>query len=563
MATYFIQALDFLKGVVSGELTDGENLMVEGDVDLRKHPLRKFITQLPRATILGDLFADGGCALKTCHCNVKGEVNLDGSFIEEFAPKNIGVAVMGEFSAKFCGRLKILKGAYLSDVSLDESGIEELGADFSCIKGKLSLEKCTNLRRLDGQAWSIVADRSGLRETGSSIAAENFSAEECEHLKKAQVIPGLQWAVYDGSGILEVEKGFSCGKRVSFLKCNSLKTLTGRYERVEVSGAPLDSIHDLQADHINFSDCESLPDSVTQFSAGRVGFIRCPINQVPHGIPDTAELRVLKCSVFSKMPTAWKGDIKLSELPSLKEFGHDFQCDGSVEISDCDRLLKLNGVIGNRLSLLSGSRNLRELDRDLVVKGDLHLFANSFVKKLNCQVLGGVTAPACDVVETGAEFVVRGEADFRGNFGLLTLKGRFSRDVMLDDSAVRQLGADFECSGDVFLRNTKSLNSLNCFVEGNVIIENSSLSKIGPAFHCGKNLKIMDCPELTSILGRASGGFRIDDLRGEGDQLPRNIMTGTSPQRAEGLSRGMHRGQTRSESDSRRRELRINGGVSL
>lgn len=166
-------------------------------------------------------------------------------------------------------------------------------------------------------------------------------------------------------------------------------------------------------------------------------------------------------------------------------------------------------------------------------------------------------------METGAEFVVRGEADFRGNFGLLTLKGRFSRDVMLDDSAVRQLGADFECSGDVFLRNTKSLNSLNCFVEGNVIIENSSLSKIGPAFHCGKNLKIMDCPELTSILGRASGGFRIDDLRGEGDQLPRNIMIGTSPQRAEGLSRGMHRGQTRSESDSRRRELRINGGVSL
>lgn len=537
-STVTISPLEFLKGIVSGEFTGRENLTVKGDVDLRSHPLRRLVTQLPKATILGDLRADGGCALKACYCNVKGEVNLDGSLIEEFNPHNNGVAVTGDFSARLCRQLKVLKGVYLKDVSLDESAVEELTEDFSCVKGKLSLEKCAKLRRLDCQAWSIIADRSSLLETGPNISAENFSAEACLGLKKARPIGGLQWAIYDGSGITEVEEGFSCPKRASFLRCQALKSLTGRYGRVEVSGAGLHKIHDLHADDINFSDCDPLPTNVTQFAVKRVGFIRCPIEQVPHGVPDTADLRILKCRNFSKLPTEWRGDLKLAELPELREVGSSFRCGGSVEISECDGLLKLNGTIGNGLSLLSGCRGLRELGDDLVVTGDLHLCANSFVKKLNCQVYGSVAVgQACDVTETGSKFFVQDNADFRGNRGLLTIRGKFERDVLLDDSSIVQLGADFECDGDVYLRNTKFLKGLNCSVAGSVIVENSSLSKIGPAFYCGKNLKITGCPDLRSILGRTDGGFRIGNLWGDGSQLPKNLKASTVSPANKGLTR--------------------------
>jgi len=58
--SFAISPLEFLKGIVAGEYSGTENLTVNGDLDLRAHPLRKLVTQLPRATILGDLGAGGG-----------------------------------------------------------------------------------------------------------------------------------------------------------------------------------------------------------------------------------------------------------------------------------------------------------------------------------------------------------------------------------------------------------------------------------------------------------------------------------------------------------------------
>lgn len=513
---FTIGAEDFLEALMLGnldELSGGREIIVRGSVDLRRHPLRHVITEIPDAGITGDLAADETCALKVCKARVRGSVMLDGSDIEDFSPEpdlagGVEWGVTGTVSAKRCARLRRIAGVFNNDVSLDGSGIQAIGADFRC-EGELSVEACPKLRLLDCTATTVIADGSSLEATGPNAAIENFTAEGCARLGEATPIHGLRWAKYDGSGITSVHPQFLCQGPAYFKRCRKLASLSGSVRKIEVSMAPLERISGLKTGEAIFTDCKKLPSHFGGFSSATLVFARCALEELPAGIPQDTHVRIGACPNFSRLPSHWRGDISLTQLPSLTETPPGFRCRGKFDAEDCKNLRLLAGTVDGGVRLLTGLPRLQHLGRDLEVGGDLWVSPNAGVLSIGCRVRGSVVARAGTLRETSPELEVEGDGDFHGSRELRMLRGRFGGKVILDESAAMSLGADLEVGGDLHLRETPRLVSLNCTVGGHVMVVDSSLKGTGPAFRCGKAFNARNCPNFDTLQGKVGGKTRI------------------------------------------------------
>ncbi len=516
--TITIEVETFLAEVAKGDFgkrRQGQKVFVNGTVNLRRHPLREKITELPEATIAGDLIADGGCALRVCRARVSGMVALDGSHVEKISPmmgaKNdlAGVGLGGKVSARGCLNLRKISGLFHNDVSLDGSSIEEIGADFLC-GGVLSVEGCGKLRFLDCTASSVIADESSLEETGPNATIENFSAEGCRNLSKATPILGLKWVKYDGSGVTEVHPNFTCKGPAYFKRCRKLTNLAGQAGSVEVSMAPLERVGNLRADNgIIFTDCNKLPTGMGGMRSKTLVFARCDLEELPSGIhPDTA-VRIGQCPNFSKLPAHWRGEISLTELPTLRETPKRFKCTGKFSAEACENLNKVAGFVGGDLHLMGGLPRLASLDDDLEVGGDLWVSSHASLLNLSCKVRGTLTAREGTIQSTGAKLEVGGDADFYGSTHLKILRGKFNGKVDLDETSIEALGADLEVGGDLSAKHTPRLTSINCTVGGIVAVEDSGLRRVGPAFQCGKGLRVLNCPNFKTAQRDPSGKQRI------------------------------------------------------
>jgi hypothetical protein len=511
--TFSIGVEDFIITLADGSLEPkaaGRSIVVRGSVDLRDHPLGRVIKEIPEVTITGDLIADRTCELRTCRCRVSGQVTLDGSPVEEFLGQvYAGGAgtVGGMFSARECAGLRRISGKFNNDVDLAESGIVVVGEDFCC-SGELGLQGCLRLREVDCVAWSINADGSSLTQVGPNTVVENLSVVNCSSLTVAAPVTGLTWAKYDGSGIREVPPSFRCDGPVYLNGCKKLRSLSGHMLTVEVSGARLDWVADLETSEIIFSNCAKLPENMTRIKAKAICFDHCGIEKFPGGIPEGASVRVGGCRHFSQLPVVWKGGISLTNLPSFTETPRGFRCDKNFDVEDCPSMTRLGGRIGGDLWILSGVGGLRELGEDLQVDGDLTMSGLSEVQRLNCRVGKDVVAGRSQVRETREKFSVGGDADLHGCKKLSVVRGRVGGMAMFDESAVQTIGADFECGGDLCVRGTESLVSLNCSVGGRVLAGNSSLRRTGPAFWCAGNLNITGCERFETVQGVVGGRTR-------------------------------------------------------
>lgn len=512
-----IEVETFLEELAEGSFEErrrGQTVVVAGSVNLCRHPLRTKIASLPGATITGDLIADYGCALRTCRARISGMVSLDGSHIEELSPEpgtveGTRMGVGGKVSAKGCAGLRKISGAFDSDVSLDGSGIEEIGSDFLC-EGVLSVEGCGSLRSLDCCAVSVIADGSALEETGPNAAIENLSAEGCLNLTKATPIRGLKWAKYDGSGIEEVHPRFLCKGPVYFKRCRRLTSLAGEAGSIEVSMAPLKRIGNLAAGRgMIFTDCRNLPTGMGGLRSKTLVFARCDLEELPAGIQPDTDVRIGQCPDFSTLPTQWRGDISLTELPSLRETPEGFKCMGKFDVEWCENLTRVSGFVGGDLHLMSKLPQLTRLDDDLEVGGDLWVSPHAGLLSVGCKIRGSLTAKAGPLRETSDKLEVGGNGDFHGSPELRILRGKFGGKVILDETTVEALGADIEIGGDLSMRKTPNLTSLNCSVGGHVIVKNSGLRRTGPAFRCGKGLEVRNCPNFDTLQGEVKGVQRI------------------------------------------------------
>jgi hypothetical protein len=512
-AAWEISSEDFIGALCAGTLakqSEGRSVVVRGDVDLRDNDHTAAIVEIPEVSIIGNLVADGSCALRTCRCGVDGNVTLDGSLIEEFAPKfDPAGSVRGLFSAKECKNLRWISGKFNNDVNLNSSSIVEVGLDFST-SGELYLKGCTSLQKVNCSAWSIIADESSLSEVGSKTSAENFSAQNCSMLETAFPIEGLEWAKYDGSGVKEVPPSFYCDGPVYLNRCKKLRKLSGKMVNLEVSAAPLEQVSDLESDEIIFSECKKIPKNMTRIKAKYVIFDGCAIEKLPPGIPESSSVRIGACPNFSRLPAFWRGGLSLTGLPALEESPAGFHCGGNLDVEDCPNFSKLRGKVGGDLWLLSGLGRLRELGPDLTIVGDLTMSGLSEVEKLRCKIGRDVVAGRSLVIETGPELLVGGDLDLHGCSKLVVVRGKVSGMAMLDDSSVSALGADFECGGDLCVRETEKLTSLNCAVGGRVLASNSSLRKTGPAFQCAKSLNVTGCSNFEIAQGKIGGRVRRD-----------------------------------------------------
>ncbi len=486
-----------------------QHLIVKGNVDLRKHPQKSKITELPESSISGDLLVDETCALRVCRSRIAGSVKIDGSLIEEFLPApDLAGSVTGKMSAKNCARLRRIAGVFNNDVTLDGSGIQELGPDFQC-KGNLSLEGCNQLRLLDCSAWSAIADNSTLEKTGPNAAIENFSAERCLRLAEASPIARLRWAKFDGSGVTKVHPKFTCAGPVSFRRCRKLASLNGAAQTVEVSMAPLERIGNLTADEAIFTDCKGMPTNMSGLRVKALVFARCGLKEIPAGIQPSTPIRIGDCSEFSRLPSHWKNDISLTGLPSLKSTPPGFRCLGKFDVENCVNLAEISGVIDGGLYLMAGLPKLRTLGSSLEVRGDLWISPQAGVSVLGCKVFGSLTARAGTIRETLPSLAVGGHGDFQASQSLEYLRGNFGGSVVLDESSIVSLGADLEVSGDISLKKTKRLTTLNCSSSGYVLVVDSSLQNTGPAFRCGKGLNIRNCPRFDTVQGVVGGRARV------------------------------------------------------
>lgn len=491
------------------ELSGGRKIIVEGSVDLRRHPLRHVITEIPDAGITGDLAADETCALKVCKARVGGSVMLDGSNIEDFSPEpDRAGSVTGKVSAKGCASLKRISGVFNNDVSLDRSGIQTIEANFRCA-GDLSVEGCSKLRLLDCAATTVIADGSSLEATGPNAIIANFTAEGCARLGVAAPIHGLRWAKYDGSGITSVHPGFLCQGPAYFKRCRKLTSLSGRAAVIEVSMAPLERIFGLKTGEAIFTDCSKLPAHVRGFSSVALVFARCDLKELPAGIPPDTHVRIGACPNFSRLPSPWRGDISLTQLPAFVETPPGFRCRGRFDAEDCKNLRLLEGTVDGGVRLLAGLPRLQHLGRGLEVGGDLWISPKAGVLSIGCRVRGSVVSRAGTLRETSPELEVGGDGDFHGSRELRVLRGRFGGKVILDESTAIALGADLEVGGDLHLRETSKLVSLNCAVGGHVMVVDSSLKGTGPAFRCGKVFNARNCPNFDTLQGEVSGKTRI------------------------------------------------------
>lgn len=495
----------------TSEVVGESRIIVKGDVDLRGHPLRGKILCLPAAAITGNLYVDQTCVLRICKCRVSGDVNLNGSLIEQFTPApDLAGSVSGIVWAKDCSHLGKISGSFRKDVHLDRSSIESLHSDFTC-SGNLSVEGCSRLRELDCHAWSILADGSSLEKFGPNTTADNISAEGCANLEVVTPITGLRWAKFDGSGVREVHRGFRCAGPAYFKRCRRLTALSGHAMTFEVSMSPLESVSGLRANEVIFTDCVRLPDSMAGLHSKTLVFARCGIEELPRDLTNGASLRLGSCPNFSRLPSLWRGDLSLAELPALLSTPSDFRCQGSLDVAECTNLFKISGVVGGELQIMCGTESLQSLDSDLEVRGDLRLAGDSAVTFLNCKVSGGVAAKGSQVSETGASFRVGGWGDFSDCRKVSVFRGLFGGTVDLSSSTVTHLGADFECEGDLLINNTSHLISLNCTVRGTTVASDSSLARTGPAFLCGGELWARGCRHIISLSGEVSGNVQIDD----------------------------------------------------
>lgn len=535
----FLEADEFLRAVAEGHLaskTGGRRVVVRGDLDLRLHPLRKSIINLPNAVITGNLIVDETCNLETCKCLVIGEVVLSDSPIEEFTPFSDpmgeeGIAT-GKVTALRCKRLKKITGLFGGEVNLGEAGVEEISEDFSC-KGNLSLIRCMELRLVNCRAAAIAADESSLSIIGPGAVTDNLSVKGCSSLKAVTPIEGLRWAKYDDSGVIEVHPQFRCAGPAYFKRCLSLVSISGRIDTVVVSLAALEQADGLRVSAITFTDCQFSPEGLAGMRAEKITFNGCSMKELPRGIPTAANLTVDGCPEFSKLPARWAGGISLYGLPSLRVTPPHFVCGGKLDIAECETLIRVGGKIGGDLYLMDGMLELKELRDDLLIEGDLWLSQRSKVETIGCRVDGGVWADGVGLRSSTTSFSVGGDAVFRGCNNLEILRGDFGGKVILDEAGVICLGADFQCKGDLSLLKTRNLTSLNCSVGGNVLAIDSSIEKTGPAFLCKKNFKLRNCPHFAFLRGNIEGRTRIGGeirrriakrkTRGGGD---RNIEAG-------------------------------------
>lgn len=495
----------FLWAIADGTLPDDTEVIVSGDVDLRFHPLRGKITEIPSAAIVGSLVADSTCALRVCHCRVDGSVRLDGCPIEEFRPSRKElVAVKGDFSAKGCLALEKVEGEFCSNVTLSGSGIREIGKGFVC-RETLGVEGCGNLKSLDCEAKSIIADDSSLEFLGDKLRVKNLSAARCKSLSSVGAVSGLRWACLNGSGIRELTEDFQCGGHVHLLGCDRLGKLSGRMLRADASGAPLTLMSNFSARELFLRDCPSLPTSVRNLDLEVLSIEGCQLRAMPSGVPPKTEIRLSACPEFLRLPRSWFGAIHLFQLQSLEETPPGFRCSGNLIVSECPSLRRIGGEVGGDLNLGGGCPSLKALGGELRVGGDLWLSPDSSVHSLDCVVGGGMLAKESPLAWTGPSFRCGGEANFDSCRNLVQLRGFFAKKVVLDKSSIHALGADFECAGDVLLRNTASLVSLNCSVSGDILVSSSNLKRTGPAFRCLGNLELRGCPEISSLDGVAEG----------------------------------------------------------
>lgn len=181
-----IAAEEFLSRCARGETNFENGILVRGNIDLRKHPLKNKIRKLPRALVKGSLFADETCALEECECNFEGDVMVDHSHLTRFGAEGGLIAkVQGIFSAKHCANLRDVRGFFNNDVHLDESGVEEVSRDFAC-QGGLYVGGCSRLKALNCQSGSIHAENSGL--AGSvPISRRGFSLPTSAPISKKRV----------------------------------------------------------------------------------------------------------------------------------------------------------------------------------------------------------------------------------------------------------------------------------------------------------------------------------------------------------------------------------------
>ena len=504
-----VEAEEFLKRCARGRIEG--HLLVIGNLDLRTHPLRGEIKQLPHAVVRGSLFADESCALAACDCTFDGDVMIDGSRIERFGRGAGGMTkVQGIFSAKNCDHLRTVRGFFHKDVHLEKSEVEELGKDFVCMGG-LYVEDCPQLRTLNCQAGSVHADRSSLTELGPDLMTRFLVADGCPNLKKVGGVKGLAWAGFSSSGVVEIGKDFECAGPVKLLQCPDLKSISGKMKRIDVDGVSrLERVEDLRADEIFFNLCEELPTTFTRVDVDSLTFQQCGMIRIPNGIPAGASITISQCERYSEVPRHWKGDLHLIRLDSLQEIPCAFRCEGSLSVEDCENLSRVGGEIKKDLNLMSGCAKLKNLGHGLFVGGKLRIFPTSVVENLDCRVGGMVEGEGCRVRKTGNDFWVGGMANFRSCKRINSLSGLVKGDTMLDESSVISLGADFECEGRISLRNTKKLQVLNCVAGGDVHVAYSSLEKTGPAFHGKKFLYIEKCPKLRGLGGRVDGDIRVD-----------------------------------------------------
>lgn len=502
---------EFLERCARGETNFEKGILVIGNLDLRKHPLKNKIKKLPRAMVKGSLFADDTCVLEECECNFEGDVMVDRSSLARFGAKEGLLAkVQGIFCARLCSNLSVVRGFFNKDVHLEESGVEEVGRDFAC-QGGLYVGGCAKLKTLNCQAGIIHAENSGVAEIGPDLEARFFCADFCPNLKKVGAIKGLSWAGFSHSGIQEIAKDFQCAGPVKLLHCPHLKSISGKMRRVDITGAStIERVEDLRAGEIFFHLCQELPSTFTKVDVVSLTFQQCGIARIPSGIPVGAHVTISQCGRYSEVPRHWKGDLQLIGLDSLREVPSSFRCEGSLSVEDCENLSILSGEVKKDLNLMSGCVKLKNLGRELFVGGKLRICPASKVEHLDCRVGGTVYAMGCQVRQTGDDFWVEGMANFRSCKRINSLSGRVKGDTMLDESSIVSLGADFECEGRISLRDTKKLQVLNCVAGGDVHVAYSSLAKTGPAFHGKKWLYIEKCPKLRALGGRVDGDIRVD-----------------------------------------------------
>jgi hypothetical protein len=509
-----IKAEEFLSQLASGvflEKSKGRRVIVQGDIDLRKHRLKSQIDNIPDVSITGNLVANGECALRTCLCRVSGDVNLDGSPIEEFiSVPDLVSSVSGHFSAKGCTQLRKISGKFLKDVNLDKSSIPVIGSDFCC-EGDLSVKGCRKIRLLDCSAYAILADDSSLERFGPNVSADGVSAERCSRFTLLTPITGLRWGKFDGSGVREVDSRFKCAGPVYYKRCRHLTKLSGSSMTVEVSMAPLQSVTGLQSDEIIFTDCAVLPESMAGMRAKVLVFARCTMRALPAGLSPKASLRIGGCPHFSQLPNRWSGDLSISQLPSLESTPSEFRCEGNFDIAECPNLRTIAGFVGGNLQIMCGTPSLHHLGENLQVAGDLKVAGDSGAKSLNCKIGGGLSAKASHISETGAKLRVGEWGDFSGCRKLGPIRGVFGGNVELSGSSVTHLGADFECAGNLILDNADQIVSLNCTVGKTIVADNSSLQRTGPAFRCGGELWIRHVRNLKSMAGEVRGTIKIEE----------------------------------------------------